>query len=93
MRERAKRDAQEKECRDNEFQAWYQEEQRQKHKAVAQRVAEAKMLQHQVRMPEASRSGRNGDSDVSSPSPSPTYIRLIWEQAAWVSALETEREK
>ena len=50
------------------------------------------MLQHQVRMPEASRSGRNRDLDVSSPSPSPVYIRLIWKQAAQVSDSETERK-
>ena len=49
------------------------------------------MIQRQVRMPEVSRSRRNGDSDVSSPSPSPAYIRLIQKQAAWVSGSETER--
>ena len=49
------------------------------------RVAEAKRIQCEVRMPEASGSGRNGESDVSSPSPSPAYIRLIQRQAARVS--------
>ena len=28
--------------------------------------------------------------EVSSPSPSPTYMRLIWNQAAWVSDTEAE---
>ena len=41
-------------------------------------------------MPEGSGSGRKGESDVSSPSPSPAYIRLIWRQAARVSGSETE---
>ena len=36
----------------------------------------------------ASGSGRNGDLEVSSPSPSPTYIRLIRKHAAWVSNSE-----
>ena len=75
-----------------EFRAKYAKEQWQKHEAVAQRVAETKMIQHQVRMPEASRSGRNGDLDVSSPSPSPMYIRLIRKQVAWVSDLEMEEK-
>ena len=92
MRERAKREAQEKERRENKYRARYQEEQQRKHEAAAQQVAEAKMLQRQVRMLEVSRSGRNGDSDVSSPSPSPAYIRLIWKQAAQVSGSETEME-
>ena len=89
-RERAKWEAWEKERQDNEFWAWYQEEQQWKHEAAAQRVAEAKMLQRQVWMPEASGSGRNKDSDVSSPFPSPMYIRLIWKQAAQVSDSEME---
>ena len=89
-REIAKQEAQEKEWWDNEFWVRYQEEQRRKHEAVDQRVAEAKMLQCQVRMPDASGSRRNGDSDVSSPSPSPAYIRLIQKQAAWVSDSEME---
>ena len=91
-RERAEREAQEREHWENEYQARYQEEQWRKHEAVAQRVAEAKQIQCQVRMPEASRSGRNGDADVSSPSPSPMYIRLSWRQAARVSGSETEIE-
>ena len=66
------------------------EEQRQRHEVVAWQVAEVKMIQHQVWMPEASGSRRNGDLDVSSPSPSPTYIRLIWRQAARVCDLELE---
>ena len=90
-RERAEREAQERERLANEYWAQYQEEQRRKHEAVAQQVAEAKRIQHEVRMPEASGSGRNGDADVSSPSPSPAYIRLIRRQAAWVSASEMER--
>ena len=57
---------------------------------AAQRVAEAKRIQREVRMPEASRSGRSGDADVSSPSPSPAYIRLIRRQAARVSGSEKE---
>ena len=90
---RAEREAQERERRENEYRAQYQEEQQQrKHEAAAQRVAETKMIQRQVRMPEASRSGRNGESDVSSPSPSPAYIRLIGRQAARVSGSETEIE-
>ena len=89
-RQKAEREAQERECRENEYQVRYQEEQWWKHKAAAQRVAEAKLIQRQVRMLEASGSGRNGDSDVSSPSPSLMYIRLIWKQAAQVSGLETE---
>ena len=68
------------------------EEQRQRHEVVAWQVAEVKMIQHQVWMPEASKSRRNGESDVSSPSPSPAYIRLIQKQAAQVSDLETERK-
>ena len=60
-RERAKQEAQEKEHQENKYQAQYQEEQRWKHVAAAQRVAEAKLLQHQVRMLEASGFGRNGD--------------------------------
>ena len=82
--ERAKREAQERERRENEYWARYQEEQQQKHEVVAQQVAEAKLIQRQVRMPEASRSGRNGESDVSSPSPSPAYSRPIQRQAAQV---------
>ena len=89
-RERAKREAQERERLANEYRARYQEEQRRKHEAAAQRVAEAKHIQRDVRMLEASGSGRKGDEDVSSPSPSPTYIRLIRRQAAWVSDSETE---
>ena len=91
VRERAEQEAREKEHWDNEFQARFQEEQWRKHEAAAQRVAEAKMLQCQVQMPEASRSRRNGDLDVSGPSPSPAYIRLIWKQAAWVSGSENGR--
>ena len=90
-RERAKWEAQEKECWENEYQARYQEEQRWKHEAAAQQVAEAKMIQRQVRMLETYGSRRNGDLDVSSPSPSPVYIRLIQKQAARVSCSETER--
>ena len=86
---KAEREAQERERLANEYRARYQEEQRQKHEA-AQRVAEAKRIQREVRMPEASGSGRKGDEDVSSPSPSPAYIRLIRRQAALVSASETE---
>ena len=89
-RERAEREAQEQEHLANEYRAWYQEEQRWKHEAAAQRVAEAKCIQREVRMPEVSGSGRNGESDVSSPSPSPAYIRLIRRQAARVSVSETE---
>ena len=74
----------------NEYRVRYQEEQRWKHEAAAQRVAEAKRIQREVRMPEASGSGRNRDEDVSSASPSPTYIRLIRRQAAQVSVSETE---
>ena len=88
--ERAEREAQEQERLASEYRAWYQEEQRWKHEAVAQRVAEAKRIQCEVWMPEASGSGRNGDEDVSSPSPSPAYIRLIRRQAARVSFSETE---
>ena len=79
MKERAKWEAPEKERCDMEFQVNYTEEQWWKHKGAAQQVAEAKMLQCQVQMLEESGSGRNGDSDVSSPSPSPVYIRLIWK--------------
>ena len=89
-RERAKREAQERERLANEYRARYQEEQRRKHEAVAQRVAEAKRIQCEVRMPEASGSGRKGDEDVSSPSPTPAYIRLIRRQAARVSDSEME---
>ena len=89
-RERAEREAQERERLANEYWAQYQEEQRRKHEAAAQRVAEAKRIQRKVRMPEVSGSGRKGDEDVSSPSPSPAYIRLIRRQAARVSASETE---
>ena len=53
-------------------------------------MAEAKQIQRQVWMLEASGSGRNGDAEVSSPSPSPAYIRLIRRQAARVSGSETE---
>ena len=84
-RERAEQEAQERERLANEYRVWYQEEQWWKHEAVAQRVAEAKRIQHEVRMPEASGSGRNRDEDVSSPFPSPAYIRLIRRQAAQVS--------
>ena len=84
-RERAEREAQERERLANEYRARYQEEQRWKHEAAAQRVAEAKWIQREVQMPEASGSGRKGDEDVSSPSPSPAYIRLIQRQAAQVS--------
>ena len=52
-RERAKREAQERECLANEYQARYQEEQRRKHEGAAQRVAEAKRIQREVRMLEA----------------------------------------
>ena len=89
-RERAEQEAQERERLVNEYRAWYQEEQRRKHEVAAQRVAEAKRIQREVWMPEASGSGRKGDEDVSSPSPSPAYIRLIQRQAARVSASETE---
>ena len=89
-RERAEREAQEREHWENEYQARYQEEQWRKHEAVAQRVAEAKMIQCQVWMLEVSGSRRNGESDVSSPSPSPAYIRLIQRQAARVSRSETK---
>ena len=87
-RERAEREAQERERLANEYRARYQEEQWRKHEAAAQRVAQAKRIQREVRMPEASGSGRNGDTEVSSPSPSPAYIRLIWKQAAQVSNSE-----
>ena len=76
-REKAEREAREKERQDVEFWVEYAEEQWWKHKAAAQQVAEAKQLQRQVQMLEASRSGRNGESDVSSPSPSPMYVKLI----------------
>ena len=89
-RERAEREAQEREYWENEYRARYQEEEQRKHKAAAQRVAEGKQIQCQVRMPEASRSRRNGDAEVSSPSPSPAYIRLIRRQAAQVSGSEME---
>ena len=75
-----------------EFRAKFAKEQRQKQEAAAQQVAEVKELQCRARMPEASGSRRNGDSDVSSPSPSPMYVRLIWKQAAWVSGTEMETE-
>ena len=91
VKEKATWESQERERQENEYWARYQEEQRRKHKVAAQRVAEAKMIQRQVRMPEASGSGRNGESDVSSPSPSPAYIRLIRRQATRVSCLESER--
>ena len=90
VRERAEQEAWEKERQDVEFWAKYAKEQQRKHEVVAQQVAEAKQLQHQVQMPEASGSERNRESDVSSPSPSPMYVRLIWRQAAWVSLLEME---
>ena len=89
-RERAEREAQEREHLANEYRAQYQEEQRWKHEVAAQRVAEAKRIQREVWMPEASGSRRNGESDVSSPSPSPVYIRLIRRQAARVSGSEME---
>ena len=76
-REKAEQEAWEKEKCDMEFREKYAKEQWWKHEAAAQQVAEAKMLQHQVWMPEASKSRRNGESDVSSPSPSPAYIWLI----------------
>ena len=88
-RERAEQEAQERERLANEYRAQYQEEQRRKHKAAAQRVAEVKRIQRKVRMLEASGSRRKGDEDVSSPSPSPAYIRLIRRQAARVSVSET----
>ena len=91
-KERAEREAQEKEWWDMEFWVKFAEEQRQRQEVVTQRVMEAKELQHHAWRPEASGSGRNGDSDVSSPSPSPVYMRLIWKQAAWVSGTETETE-
>ena len=81
---------QERERLANEYRARYQEEQRRKHEVAAQRVAEAKRIQREVRMPEVSGSGRNGDADVSSPSPSPAYIRLIRRQTARVSGSEME---
>ena len=87
-RERAEREAQERERLANEYRAWYQEEQQRKHEVAAQQVAEAKRIQREVQMPEASGSGRNGDAEVSSPSPSPAYIRLIRKQAAQVSDSE-----
>ena len=90
-KEKAAREAQERERQENEYWARYQEEQQWKHEVVAQRVAEAKLIQRQVQMLEVFGSRRNGDSDVSSPSPSPAYIRLIRKQAAWVSCSETER--
>ena len=43
-------------------------------------------------MLEVSGSRRNRELDVSSPSPSPTYIRLIQRQAAQVSDLENRRK-
>ena len=89
-RDRAEREAQERERQENEYRAWYQEEQWRKHEAVTQRVAEVKWIQREVWMPEVSGSGRNGDAEVSSPSPSPAYIRLIRRQAARVSGLEME---
>ena len=92
-RERAKQEAWEKERWDVEFWAKYAKEQWWKHKAVAQQVAEAKQLQRQVQMPEGSRSGRNRESDVSSPSSSPAYIRLIWRQVAQVSCFGNRRGK
>ena len=88
-RERTEQEAQERECRKNKYRARYQEEQWRRHEAAVQRVAEMKRIQCEVRMPEASGSGRNGDTEVSSPSPSPAYIRLIRRQAAWVSGSET----
>ena len=51
-RERVEREAQEREHLANEYQARYQEEQRWKHEAAAQPVAEAKRIQREVRMPE-----------------------------------------
>ena len=89
-RDRAEREAQERERQENEYRARYQEEQWRKHEAVTQRVAEAKRIQREVWMLEVSGSGRNGDAEVSSPSPSPMYIRLIRRQAARVSGSETE---
>ena len=71
VKEKAVREAQEREHLANEYWVRYQEEQRWKYEAAAQRVAEVKWIQCEVRMPEASGSGRNGESDVSSPSPSP----------------------
>ena len=53
-------------------------------------MAEVKRIQREVQMLEVSGSGRNGDAEVSSPSPSPAYIRLIWIQAAHVSGSEME---
>ena len=93
MKERAEWEAWQKERWDNEFHMRYAEKQGWKHEAAAQQVPEAKMVQCQVRMLEASRSRRNRDSDVSSPSPSHTYIRLIWKQAAQVSDSEMEGKK
>ena len=90
VRERVEQEAQERECWENEYQARYQDEQQQKHEVAAQRVAKAKQIQCQTRMPEASGSRRNGDVDVSSPSPSLAYIRLIQRQATRVSRLEME---
>ena len=51
-RERAEQEAQERERLANEYRARYQEEQLRKHEAAAQRVAEAKHIQREVRMPE-----------------------------------------
>ena len=57
---------------------------------VVWQVTKAKLLECQVQIPLASGSGQVGDRDVSSPSPSPTFMRLIQKQIAQVSGPELE---
>ena len=81
-RERAKQEAQEQYKQDLEFWVKRAKEERQRHEAAAQQVAEVKQLQHQVQMLEASGSGRNRELNVSCPPPTPPYMRLIQNQVA-----------
>ena len=61
VKEKAEQEAWEKEKQDMEFCTKRAEEERQRHEVAAQRVAEAKLLQQQVQMLEASGSRRMGN--------------------------------
>lgn len=84
------------ECKAKELEAWEKlkwdaaarirrvEEEWVRQEVVAWRVAKAKFLQHQVWMSEASESRPVMEKEVS-PSPTPSYMKLIWKQIAQVS--------
>ena len=70
-KEKAEWEAREQYKRDLEFHVKRGKEKRQRHGVVARRVTKAKLLQRQVRMPEASGSRRNGELDVRNPGKDP----------------------